>query len=330
MPSKRHVHLSIGMAFIVAALTAASANHAAAQGYPSQVIHIEVPTTPATPPDIISRVVANEISKSEGWKVIVENKPGASMTIAAEDVLSKPADGYTILAMSVPITAAPAILPHVPYKLTSAFDPVVKISTSYNVLVVNPSVPAHSVSDLVALLKKNPGKLTFSSGGFGTPAHLIGEMFMLEEGVKAVHVPYQQFPQAIADLLNGTNQFMFITTLPVVNLIKASKLRALAVTGPKRLAALPNVPTVVEEGHPKLVAADWVGFAVKHGTPKAIVLKLNHAVNDALNKRSVRESIEKLGAEPTGGTPEEYGKLLKSEVVHWAQVVKDSGMKTQK
>src|SRR5262249_8462663 len=144
--------------------------------------------------------------------------------------------------------------------LSKDFAPVIKISTSYNVLVVHPSLPAHSVSELVELLKRKPDKLTFSSGGFGTPAHLIGEMFKLRTGVRATHVPYQQFPQAIGDLISGTNQYMFVTSLPVIDLIKTGKLRALAVTGPKRLAVLPAVPTIVEQGFPDLVVEDWVGF----------------------------------------------------------------------
>src|SRR5262245_63247120 len=165
--------------------------------------------------------------------------------------------------MALPVTSAPALLAKMPYDLDADFAPLIKVSTSYNVLVVNPSVQAMSVADLVALLKSQPDKLNFSSGGFGTPAHLIGEMFKIQTGARAVHVPYQHFPQAIADLLNGTNHYQFITTLPVVELIAAGKLRALALTGPKRIAALKDVPTVVEQGFPDLVGEDWVGFAVK-------------------------------------------------------------------
>ena len=306
-----------------------STSVASAQPYPSNVIRIVVPTAPSTPPDIISRVIANELQSANNWRVIVENKPGAVMTIAGSDVIKQPADGYSIFAMSVPITAAPAFLANMPFDVEADLTPVAKISTSYNVLVVHPAVQANSVTELVALLKANPDKLNFSSGGFGTPAHLIGEMFKLQTAVKATHVPYQQFPQSIADLLNGTNQYMFVTTLPVVELIASGKLKALAVTGPKRLDNMKNVPTIVEQGFPNLVVEDWVGFTVKKGTPPEIVSALNKAINVALQKPEIRASLAKVGAEPAGGTPEEYGALLNSQLAHWAKVVKESGMKMQ-
>jgi tripartite-type tricarboxylate transporter receptor subunit TctC len=307
----------------------ALAGSSQAQEFPSGTIRILVPTGPSTPPDIISRVIAGEIANAEGWKVIVENRPGAMMTIAGGEVLKNAANGMSIYAMSVPVTAAPAFMPNIPFRLDKDFAPVVEVSRSYNVLVVHPSVPAKSISELVAYLKANPDKATFSSGGYGTPAHLIGEMFKLQTGVRATHVPYQQFPQAITDLLSGTNQYMFITMLPVLELIKSGKLRALAVTAPSRLAALPDVPTVIEEGFPGLVVEDWVGFAVRSGTPSETVASLNRAVNRALAKMQVRKALAKLSAEPAGGTPAVYGDLIERQLAHWAQVVKDSGMKMQ-
>jgi len=297
------------------------------QPYPSRPIRIVVPTAPSTPPDIIGRIVANDLTENEGWTVVVENRPGAVMTIAGSDVLRQPADGYSIYAMSLPVSAASAFLPNMPFNLETDFKPVIKLSKSYNVLVVNPSVQAKSVSELVGLIKRQPDKMNFSSGGVGTPAHLIGEMFKLQTGGRAPHVPYQQFPQAIADLLNGTNQYMFITTLPVVELIASGKLRGLAVTGPQRLASMKDVPTIVEQGFPDLVVEDWVGFSVKSGTPDDVVMRLNAAINKSLARPKVREALAKLGAEAAGGTPAEYGALVKGQVARWGKVVKDSGIK---
>jgi tripartite-type tricarboxylate transporter receptor subunit TctC len=297
--------------------------------FPTGTIRFVAPFSPSTPPDIISRIVAKELSEGENWRAIVENRPGGVTTIAANDVLAQPADGHNLYAMTVPSVAAPSLVPNISYRFDTDFDPVIKASVSYNVLVVNPSVPANSVAELVALLKSQPDKLTFSSGGFGTPAHLIGEEFKLLTGTRAQHVPYAQFPQAIGDLLNGTNAFMFITMLPVVDLIKTGKLRALAVTGPKRVPVLPDVPTIVEAGFPSLVVEDWVGFAVKHGAPRETVARLNSAINKALEKPSVRDAFAKIGAEPVGGSPEEFGQLVKSQVEHWRKVVADAGIKVQ-
>jgi tripartite-type tricarboxylate transporter receptor subunit TctC len=170
------------------------------------------------------------------------------------------------------------------------------------------------MSELIAYVGRNPGKLTFSSGGFGTPAHLIGEIFKKRAGLQVSHVPYPgAMSRAVADLLNGTNQYQFITTLPVVELIADGRLRALAVTGSERVAALKDVPTVVEQGHPDLVVEDWTGLAVKAGTPTEIMTRLNAALNKALAKPKIRQALEKIGAEPAGGTANEFDQLLKAQ-----------------
>lgn len=303
--------------------------HVVAQAFSPSTIRIVVPTTPSTPPDIISRVIAQQLATDKDWNVVVENKPGAVMTIAGSDVLRQPADGTSIYALSLPVSAAPAFVPDMPFNLSRDFAPLIKIAVSYNVLVVNPNLPVHSVSDLVALLKSKPDQLTFSSGGYGTPAHLIGELFEQRTGTHAIHVPYQQFPQAIGDLISGTNQFMFVTMLPVIDLVKTGKLRAIAVTAPKRVATLPDVPSIVEEGYPDLVVEDWTGFDVKAGTPSDAVSDLNAAINVALTKPNVRTALANLGATPVGGTPDAFGAFVKSEMSHWAQVVKESGLKIQ-
>jgi tripartite-type tricarboxylate transporter receptor subunit TctC len=297
-------------------------SRAQSPAYPTKELRIIVPTGPGSPPDIISRLVATELSTSEGWRIVVENRPGAIQSLGVAEVLKQPADGQTILAMSPPTLAAPALLPKAGLRLDRDLFPVIRISTGYNVLVVNPSLPARSVAELVASLKKDPGKLHYASGGIGNPAHLIGEMFTQRTGTRAVHVPYPQGQQFVADLLNGTTQFSFITSVRVVDLVLAGKLRALAVMGSKRLTMLKDVPTIVEEGFPDLVAEDWVGFAVRAGTPAASVTRLNDAVRKALTKASVREALVAIGHDPAGGTPGEFSQLISTELVRIGDVIR--------
>ena len=190
-----------------------------------------------------------------------------------------------------------------------------------------PRYPLRSLREFVALLRSQPDKLTFSSGGFGTPAHLAGEMFKVQTGVRATHVPYQALPRAIADLLNATNQFQFITPLPVIDLIATGKLRALAVTGPARLPALKDVPTVGEAGFPDLIIQDWFGILAKTGTPSATIELLNRAMNKALAKPRIQDAIAKMAAEPAGGTPAEFGQFLTAQIGHWSKVVKEANIK---
>jgi tripartite-type tricarboxylate transporter receptor subunit TctC len=298
-----------------------------AQSYPSNVIRVVVPAGAGTPPDIISRIIANELAVTEGWRLVVEDRPGALQTIAMNDVGHHPADGYTLLTMSLPITVTPTLFPKGETRPDVDFDPVIKISKSYTVLVTTPSLPVNSLQELVELLKSNPGKFNFSSAGFGTPSHLIGELFKLQAGVQAIHVPYQQFPQAIADLIGGINHFMFVTTLPVIDLIATGKLRALAVTSANRIPALKDVPSVVEAGFPDLVTADWIGFAVKRDTPAGITAQLNQAINKVLVEPKIRTALEKIGAEPVGGGAVEFGAGIRSDVAHWAKIITDANIK---
>jgi tripartite-type tricarboxylate transporter receptor subunit TctC len=280
-----------------------------------------------SPPDVISRIVATELAGGQNGRINVENRPGALTTLAIADVLKQPADGRTILTIDVPVVVAPALAPDRNLRLETDFAPVVKLSKDYQILVVNPSVPARSLTELIALLKSQPGKFNFSSGPFGTPAHLIGEMFKLRTGVVATHVPYPAPQQRLSDLMGGITQFDFITTSTAVDLIATGRLRALAVTAPKRVAALKDVPTVVEQGFPELLVEGWAGFAVKAGTSNEVIALLNAAVNTALAKEKVQHAFANLGAEPVGGTAAEFGAFVSSQIAHWGTVVRESGIK---
>jgi tripartite-type tricarboxylate transporter receptor subunit TctC len=297
------------------------------QSFPSRNIRIVVPAGAGSPPDLLARIVGTAIAEAEGWTAVVENKPGGATTLGAADVLRQPADGHTLLSVTAPIAAAQALVPSAQLRIETDFAPVIQVGTAYNVLVVNPSAPVRTLPEFIAYLKQDPDKHTFSSGGFGTPAHLLGELFKLETGVQTIHVPYQGNARAIADIMNGTNTYQFITAVAVVELINSGKLRALVAMSHKRVPALKEVPTIVEAGYPKLASEDWAGILVKFGTPAPVVAQLNAAINKAIKTDKVREAFAKLGTDPGGGSPEAFGALVRAEVAHWSKVIKDAGIK---
>jgi tripartite-type tricarboxylate transporter receptor subunit TctC len=307
---------------------AASISNSRAETFPGErTIRIFAPTGPGAPPDVVGRIIATELSERQGWRVIVENRPGALQTLAITEVLKQPSDGLSIFPMTLGAMATPALFPAKGLQLETDFAPVALIASGCLALVAHPSLPAATLPELVALLRARPDALTFSSGGFGTPAHLIGELFKLQAGVRAVHVPYPQTQQRVADLLSGATQFAFLNTPAAVDLIASGRLRALAVTSPNRIAALGHVPTVVEQGFPGLVIGDWIGFAVRSGAPSDAIDRLNVAINAAIKTPRVQSALAKLGYEPKGGAPAQLGDLIRSEVAHWGRVVSESGIK---
>lgn len=306
---------------------AAFAATALAQSYPSKPLRLIVPYSVGTPPDILGRIAAEHMQGPLGQPIVVENRPGATGTIGLTELLRQPADGYTLLAMPMPVSVAPALYPELKVDLARDIAPIGQMAWSYNVLVVHPEVQAKNVAELVALLKSQPNKLSFGSGGNGTPAHLAGELFKQQAKVSALHVPYVQFPQAIGDLVAGRLQFMFLAAAPAVAQARGGKLRALAVTGRERLDALKDVPTMVEAGFPQFVMRDWQGIIARAGTPREAVQRLNAALDRAMALPQVRAQLAKMGNDAATGTPQQFGELIAADAERWAGVVKAAGIK---
>ena len=321
----RSVLASFGKIAGAALLFGAAAAHAT---YPEKPIRVVVATAVGTPIDIVTRVVTTRMSKDLGQPVIVDNKPGATGTVGAVDVLRNANDGYTLMTLFMPITVAPAIQDKMPYDLRRDFAPVAQTAWSYNVLVTHPSVPANSVSELISLLKANPGKFSYATGGLGTPAHISGELFKMQNKVFALHVPYNQFGQALTDLVGGSHQFMFAATAPVLQFIAQGRLKPLAVTSPQRIASMPQVPTMVELGYKDMVVRDWQGFAAKTGTPPEIIARLNKSVAVAMADPDVIKTLAAIGVDPATGSPGDFAALINSELSRWATVAKAQGLKS--
>ena len=310
----RSIVRSLAGVFLVglSALLASAPAHADA--YPSKPIRLVVPWPTGTPGDVAGRIVAERMAATLGQPIVVDNKPGASGTIGMADALRQPADGYTVYLLAAPATlVAPLLLPGHKVEVQKSLDPVGLMVWSYNVLVTGASAPYRKPQDIVAAAKARPGTLSFPSGGNGTPAHLAGELFKQKTGAQAVHVPYNQFPMAITDMVSGRLDFMFLTSAAAIPQIAGGKLRALGVSGTKRLKALPDVPTMIEQGYPEVVVRSFEMMSVRQGTPPAVVEKLNAALNAAVRDPAVKEKLDVLGLETDPMTPEQARKTLASE-----------------
>ena len=301
----------------------------AAQTYPTKPIRAIVPYSVGTPPDIVTRLVADRMTAGLGQPVLVENRPGATGTVGLSEFARQPADGYTLYTMLLPVSVAPALYPNLQLDFKKIMEPVGQFTWYYNVLVVHPDVKATNVKELVELLRAGQANYSFASGGNGTPAHLSGELFKLQADVKATHVPYNQFPQGIADLVAGRVQFMFLTSSVSVPLIQSGKLRALASTGLDRPAALPSIPTMIEEGYKDFVVRGWDGLVVRAGTSPAIVERLNTELARAVGTPEVRARFASLGVDPVSGSPAEFGDLIAAEVERWGRVVRAAAIKAE-
>jgi tripartite-type tricarboxylate transporter receptor subunit TctC len=312
------------LAGLAAALTISLAARAA--DYPTHPATIVVAFTPGGPSDVLARIIGRRLQEILHQPFIIENRPGAGGNIAAEQAKNSAPDGYTLLMGNNSILATNAALYRkLAYDAEKDFIPISLIGTQANILVVNPAVPANSMAELIALAKANPGQLNFASSGHGAAAHLAGELFKAEAKVNIVHVAYKGAAPALNDVIAGHVQMMFATAASVIGLIKNNKVRALAVTTPKRTALLPDLPTVDELGIKGFDATTWHGLVAPAGTPKDIIDTLNFATVAALKDPATQKSLIDLGVDIVGNSPKEFEAYIKTEIPKWTAVVKQSG-----
>ncbi len=306
----------------------ACATFAAAQSYPTRPIKLMVPFPPAGSTDISARAVAGKLGERLGQPVVIENRPGAGGNIGTDVVAKAAPDGYTLVVGTVGTHAINASLySKMPYDHVKDFAPVILLSSTPNVLVVNPSLPVNSVRDVINLAKSRPGELTFASSGSGTSIHLSGELFRSMAGLQMTHIPYKGSGPMQIDLMSGQVNMSFDNLSAAMTQIKAGRLKALAVTGAARSPMLPDLPTVAEAGLPGYEATSWNGVFAPAGTPKEIIDKLNRELNAILQSPDTRKFFAEQGGEAGGGTPEQLGAFVRSETTKWSKVVKDSGAK---
>ncbi|MDC7789505.1 tripartite tricarboxylate transporter substrate binding protein [Rhodoplanes sp. TEM] len=324
--------LSIVRALVVAvaagALTAAAVP-ASAQTFPSRPVTFVVPFAPGGSTDTVARIVAQAAGGPLGVPTVVENRTGGAGVVGWSAVARAAPDGHTLLTLEMSFTIAAGLIPTLPFDPRKGFVQVTTAVENPHVMVVNPDLPAKTVAELIALLKANPGKYFFGSGGNGTNTHMGGELFKSLAGVDLVHVPYRGAGAVLQDLVAGQVQVL-VTSLPTaLPLIQSGKLRPLMVAAAKRSPVLPEVPTAAEAGLPGMVMNFWVGFAVPAGTPAPVVARLNTDILAGLAQPDTRKRLAELGMEPVGNTPAEAEALIESEIARWSAIAKAANIKMQ-
>src|SRR3954452_14614667 len=317
------------MRHLFATVLLCAAALAQAQPSPAKPIHLIVPFPPGGGNDTVARAIAQQISPELGQPVVIDNRPGAGGSVGAELAAKAPPDGYTLFLAGVGSHVVNPNLHKTAYDPVSDFAPITLIASAPSVLVVNPSVPAKNVAEFTAYARANPGKLNYASNGNGSAAQLAAAMYESMAGVKMVHVPYKGIAPAITDLLGGEVQLMFGTVVALVPHIQSGRLRALAVTGKKRSALIPDVPTLRESGLPEYEAGSWYGIEAPAGTPRPIIEQLNAVIVKALRQPDVAKRLAAEGAEVVGSTPEEFGAHIKSELARVGKVVRAAGIRAE-
>ena len=320
------------LTFLVCSLSfLASGNFAQAQsGYPNRPVRIIVPFTPGGSTDILARAVGQELSKTWGQSVVIDNVPGAGGSIGAEKAAKAPPDGYTLLMGHIgTLGVNPSLYPKLAYDPVKSFAPVAWVARVPNILVVNSNLPVKNFKEFVAYAKSKPGALNYGTGGNGSAAHLATEYLKLQTGISLVHIPYRGTAPSVSDLLAGQVQLAFTGAPALLPHIQSGKLRALAVSSNTRLQSLPDIPTIAQSGvagTQDFEADQWYGIVVPQGTPPSIVKQLNEQINRALQQPELKTRLAGEGAETMPSTPERFGQLISMEIKRWAPVIKRAGI----
>jgi len=309
---------------LLVALLGIGAANALAQSYPDRPVRLIVGFPPGGAADILGRVAALQLTDALGQQFVVDNRGGAGGLIATELAAKSNADGYTLLFTSIPHVINPHLYRRVTYDAVRDFTPVVLFVTVPLMLAVNPSLPVKTVKDLIAYAKARPGQVNYASGGSGASSHLAMELFKTMAGIELNHIPYKGTGPLITDLIAGQVSITIASAVPLIPQVKAGKLRGLATTGARRAAALPDLPTIGETV-PGYEVTNWFGILAPAGTPRAIVTRVNGTLNKALQRSDVKDLLISRGADPGGGTPDEFAKIIKADFAKWGRVVKASG-----
>jgi len=316
------------LVFCLVAFSFAAASALAQSGYPSRPVRIVVPSPPAGGTDIIARVLAQHFSRL-GQQFIVENRPGAGNMIGIESVARAPADGYTLLMVPSTLALNSVLYKKVSYDPIRDFAPITLAATAPNVLIVNPSVPARNVGEFIALAKSKAGQMTYGTPGIGTSPHMSMELLKSMAGIDLRHIPYRGTAPAVTDIISGQIDAMFSNALTARPQVESGKVRALAVSGPRRIEAMPDVPPVAEAGMPGYAAMQWYGLLAPAGTPAEILALLQTEAVKGLHTQEMREKLATDGAEPVGTSTAEFAAFIASELDKWTKVARSAGIEPQ-
>lgn len=297
--------------------------------YPDKPVRFVVPYPPGGGTDVIARIVQEKFGQALGQPVIIENRGGAAGSLGTDVAAKSPADGYTVLFTLSSHTINPAIYPKLPFDTVKDFTPIGTVASLPQILVANPQFPVNTVAELTALAKAKPGTLSFASVGNGSPGHLAGELYKLRTGTQLVHVPYRGGGPAVTDVMGGQVPLLWVSIPAAAQFVKTGKLKALAVSTTKRSAAFPDVPTMQEAGVADFEVDSWYAMFVPAKTPKAVVDKLNKALNSVVQQADIKDKLLAQGSEGVGGTPEALAKIVDGELVRWAKLAKDANIRAE-